>query len=41
MVIVLLVLAVSIGLMLLASAACEHELLRNERDEKPQPKKAA
>lgn len=35
------VLAVFIGLMLLISIACERELRRSEREEKPQPRKAA
>jgi len=41
MMMVFLVLAAVIGLMLLASFACENELLRNEREERPQPRKAA
>jgi len=41
MVIVFLVLAVFIGLVLLISGACERELLRNEREEKPQHRKTA
>jgi hypothetical protein len=41
MLIVFLALAVFIGLMLLISVACERELLRCEREEKPQHRKAA
>jgi len=41
MVTVLLVLAVFIGLALLISVACERELLRAEREEKPQRRRAA
>ncbi len=41
MALVFLALAVMIGLMFLASFACERELLRTEREEKPQLKKAA
>jgi hypothetical protein len=41
MVIVFLPLAVFIGLALFISVACERELLRIEREEKPQHRKAA
>jgi hypothetical protein len=41
MLIVILALAVFIGLMLLISVACERELLRSEREEKPQHRQAA
>ena len=41
MAIVFLALAAFIGLALLASVACERELLRNEQEEKPHHRKAA
>jgi len=40
-VLVFLVLVVFIGLVFLISIACERELLRSEREEKPLPRKAA
>jgi hypothetical protein len=41
MLIVFLALVGFIGLMLLISVACEREVLRNEREEKPQHRQAA
>jgi hypothetical protein len=41
MAIIFLALAIFIGLALLASLACERELLRDERAVKPQHRKAA